>query len=293
TRPTMQLASKNDADMARTDVLQNTRSGPRFFGEGGDAFAGELGGAAARHRGGRRTLRFATEALAILYLIRHAEMRVNAPPEEGPGGLRYAAVPDAPLTARGQRQAERLGQRLEGAPLVAVYSSPYRRAAETAQAIARPHGLRVLTKQALVERDFGEWDGLSADEIGLRHPLGADAFDLSADFAPPGGETLVQVLDRSLTALTEIVARDHSACTPTPTASTDADVAEGRIAVVAHKTVNRVLLCHWLGLPLECFRSIGQDNAAVNVISATTSGPQGEVLWRVRSANDVCHVEGL
>jgi broad specificity phosphatase PhoE len=178
-------------------------------------------------------------------------------PGHGPDGaltwssdLLYGAFEGAPLTRRGARQAECAALRLASRPLVAACASPYRRAVMTAQAAARPHGLTVVTEDALVERDFGEWDGLTAREIAERDPPGVPLFDSSPTFAPPGGESLEAVVVRAYPAL-EDVARRH---------------AGEAVLVVSHKTVIRALMCHVLGMPLERYRRIGQHNCALNVL---------------------------
>ena len=100
---------------------------------------------------------------------------------------------DAPLSDVGHEQAARLSRELASVPATRVVASPLRRAVETAQAIAEPHGLTVETDERIIELDYGEWDGI---------PLGtvpADAWNTwRADpaFTPPGGESLQAVTAR-------------------------------------------------------------------------------------------------
>jgi len=140
----------------------------------------------------------------------------------------------------------------------------------TAEAVAGPHDLSVTTDDALVERDFGEWDGLTAGEIAERTPPGVALFDSSPTFAPPGGESLQAVVERAQPVLRQ-VARRH---------------AGDRALVVSHKTVIRALICDILGIPLERFRRIGQDNCALNVLT------MGADSIDVVLINDTCHLGG-
>jgi broad specificity phosphatase PhoE len=220
--------------------------------------------------------------MTTLYLLRHGETTINDPDARDPGELIYAAAPDMPLTARGRLQAQRASERLSGRPLAAVYASTYRRAVETAEAIAAPHGLTVRLEAALIERDFGEWDGLSANQIAERHPLGIAAFDCADDFAPPGGETILQVRDRAL----PVIVRIASEC-----ACRSAD--GGELAVVAHQGVTRVLLCEWVGLAPHRFRGILQHNACINTIRVEFDSAPSPGLWRVQCVNETCHLAGL
>lgn len=163
---------------------------------------------------------------------------------------RFCGRSDIPLADEGLAQAQQLAQRLSSLPIQAVYSSPLVRAAETARILAAPHGLRVTTIGPLREIDFGAWEGqpralVKAEASALytaweRDPLGT---------APPNGEAAEHVADRAIDAVTIIGQRHVGQC----------------ILVVAHKTVNRLLLCHWLGLPLNKYRDrVAQSPCALN-----------------------------
>ena len=187
-----------------------------------------------------------------------------------PDDLLYGAFEDASLTPRGLRQAECAANALARRPLVAAYASPYRRAVMTAEAVTRAHKLAVVTHRAFAERDFGQWDGLTAADIAQRHPPGISLFDSSPAFAPPGGESLQAVVERAYPALQQVAA-GHAGET---------------VLVVSHKTLIRALICHILGIPLERFRRMGQENCALNVLRM---GPESVDVVLI---NDTCHLEG-
>jgi broad specificity phosphatase PhoE len=96
------------------------------------------------------------------------------------------------LNAAGHAQAEALKTQLENIPFEIVYSSPLRRAYETAEIISR--GKLIVRDQRLAEIDHGTWQGKTQDEIAKRWPHDWNAWNTDPDkFTPPGGETAAQV----------------------------------------------------------------------------------------------------
>jgi len=194
-----------------------------------------------------------------LILIRHAE-------PEGVG--RYLGRrSDPPLSAWGRAQAEALARRLAGEPLAAIYSSPLRRALETAQTIAFPHGLDVRVSDDLAELDFGEWDGLSYEEIQRRDPHRFTRW-LSdpSSVCPPGGENFLEMNER-VTGFARKIALKH---------------AGELIAVVTHGGPARAVICNALGIPIAAQWRIRQDLAAISRLDFGAG--------RAVVLNDTCHL---
>jgi 2,3-bisphosphoglycerate-dependent phosphoglycerate mutase len=123
-----------------------------------------------------------------LYLIRHGETDDNA--------RRVVQLPDAPLSARGRAQAERLGVRMREAGVVRIVTSDYRRARETADAVAAATSLPVEIEPLLRERHFGDVRGRAYAD------LHTDIF--APDYAPPGGETWEAFFARVAEAWTRV-----------------------------------------------------------------------------------------
>lgn len=219
--------------------------------------------------------------VTTLYLVRHGET-------EGSGQMRYKGSIDVPMSENGFEQIrstsafikEHLNEAShanylydihrssgkeknfadqpnpidtanETIKLNAVYTSGLSRAATSARIIAGPSGLTPVVLQDLRERHFGIWEGMSFLEINKMHP---ETFNAWAEnplrFSPTGGESTIEVRDRVIKALDSILNRHQNE----------------HIAVVAHGGVNRIILCHVLGIPLENIFRIEQDFAAVNVI---------------------------
>src|SRR3990172_8928234 len=118
-----------------------------------------------------------------LLLVRHAESVGNSE-------RRLQGRAEYPLTDRGLRQANELAAALATAPVRGVYSSPIRRALDTAEAIAVRLGLTVEVRPALQEYDFGELSGLTWPQIQERRPrLVEEILSEGAEFpAYPGEE---------------------------------------------------------------------------------------------------------
>ena len=164
---------------------------------------------------------------SVAYLVRHGRTLLNA---EG----RFRGRADVPLDEEGRRQAQETAEALADVPLAGVYSSPLRRALETASPIAERHGLKVGIAADLIDLDHGLWEGLTAEEaegaepeafaVWCSDPLGAE---------PPGGEAVSDAVARAGKALREIL-RAHP----------------GRlVAAVTHEVIIRGLLAeaHRLG----------------------------------------------
>lgn len=177
-----------------------------------------------------------------IYLIRHAH-------PDYPGGVKMCLGQknDLPLSGRGFEQAAALSGRFASVPLEAVYTSPLLRARQTAQAVAG--GVRpVHVLENLIELDGGEWDGLTYEQLHERFPK---SFGPGAKGGcPPGGESDESGLSRMRAALEYVAAHTRSCA-----------------AIVAHSGVNRLLLCELAGLPLSEKKQMGQDYAAVSVLT--------------------------
>jgi probable phosphoglycerate mutase len=139
--------------------------------------------------------------VTTILLARHGETDWN---REG----RFQGWADPPLNATGRAQAVDLSVELMAEELAAVYSSPLRRAYETAEVVAASRGLEPVTVDALREVDVGSWSGLSRAEIEQRFP---EQYARWLDYGQgwEDGETYEQMVDRVVEALQELAeARD-------------------------------------------------------------------------------------
>ena len=136
--------------------------------------------------------------MTTILLARHGETDWN---REG----RFQGHADPPLNDTGRAQAAALATELAGAELAAVYSSPLRRAIETAQVVAAQHELEPRALDALREVDVGSWQGLTRAEIETRFP---DGFARWLDYEQgwTDGETYEEMGRRVVAALLELAA---------------------------------------------------------------------------------------
>jgi broad specificity phosphatase PhoE len=136
--------------------------------------------------------------VTTILLARHGETDWN---RDG----RFQGHADPPLNAAGRRQAVELSVALAPEQLAAVYSSPLRRAVETAEVIATAHGLEPVPVDALREVDVGSWQGLTRAEVEKRFPE-QHARWLEYGQGWEDGETYEQMGERVVAALLDLAA---------------------------------------------------------------------------------------
>jgi broad specificity phosphatase PhoE len=171
------------------------------------------------------------------YFVRHGE-------SEGNAARVFTGQTDSPLTARGRRQAAMVAEELAKEKFDRIVSSDLSRARDTAEVIARPHGLPVEIVPELREINVGDRTGTPFDETRGLPNWNDDGF-----VSWPGGETLDQVLARTLGAIERLTLES-----PGKT-----------ILFVGHGGVNRILMSHFLGILPKLDRSPG-GNTNISVV---------------------------
>ena len=176
--------------------------------------------------------------MSRLILVRHAE------PTEDARGRCYGTL-DLELSARGRAQASALAERLAWEQFDCVYSSPRRRALQTAAALAYP----VVPDERLCELDFGDFEGRAYEEIERDEPaLFAQWMDAPTTVRFPNGESYADLRARTTAALDDVRARVESAI------------------VVTHGGVIRAGLAAWLELPDHAIFRLDQRYCGVTVV---------------------------
>ncbi len=133
-------------------------------------------------------------------LVRHGETDWNRE-------RRFQGHADVPLNEAGLAQARELAASLDGEPFSAVYTSPLRRASETAKIVATRLGVEPRAHEALQEIDVGSWSGLTVTEVRARFPEG---FARWADWRVTGwedGESYERLSTRVVGGVLELAER--------------------------------------------------------------------------------------
>jgi broad specificity phosphatase PhoE len=165
---------------------------------------------------------------------------------------RCQGATDLELNEVGCRQAEELARRLKRERINAIYSSPLKRAVQTAALIGREHRLAVTIDERLRELDHGELEGMTFSEIKAARPEFLRAWrEKPAELPVPGGEKLVDVGERVWEAMARIVRR-HG--------------AEETLVIVSHQFPILSLLCRITGTPLDQYRSFHLDPCGIVLV---------------------------
>ena len=152
-----------------------------------------------------------------IYLARHGETEWSL-------GGQHTGTSDIPLTDNGRRHAEALGERVRGRDFAAVFSSPLSRALDTCRLAG--FGDRCVKRPELVEWNYGEYEGMTTEEIRETVP-GWTVWSHGS----LRGETAAEVGARCDALIDELLAVD------------------GDVALFAHGHILRVLGARWIGLP--------------------------------------------
>ncbi len=185
-----------------------------------------------------------------VYLLRHGETQFNA------DGNRYCGRTDIPLTDKGLSQAKAVSEQLKGKKIDAVYSSPLKRANDTAK-IASGSEL-VTVDERIIELDFGNWEGKRREEFVAENPESWDKWSSDPTNTPAGGtgESAAQVVTRVDAFFSEMLTKHKNQT----------------IIVVGHNGINRLYMAHKLGMPLKNYRKIVQHNSSLTYFQLDDEG---------------------
>jgi len=174
------------------------------------------------------------------------------------------------LSDLGYAQAQRLSSRLASLPIASVYTSPLKRAYNTALILAKPHNLEPKVLDDLIEIRLGDWQGLHRDEISQKWPeLWQQSRIDPSEVTLPNGESFQQVTDRAVRAFEMIVA----------------DNQDKQAVMVTHEVVIRVLVAHVLGTSNSIYRRFEVGNASLSIIRVS----DGKA--RLVTLNDSSHLD--
>ena len=207
-----------------------------------------------------------------LILVRHGATDWNQQ-------RRVQGLSNLGLNETGKRQAEALAQALRNERVDAIYTSPLRRAQETARAISRFHQVEVVTLDGLKELDVGEIDGMTYEDMRVHH--GEFFAKWMADFTSvrlPGGGTVPELRDQCCAAVKDILEKQR-------TVAGEKCGDEDRVVVaITHYFPIMCIICDSLGMDLSYCRRLRLDVASMCTLDFH---PERAVLV---SFNDTCHL---
>ena len=197
---------------------------------------------------------------------------------------------DIELSPPGQAQAVALAVRLEHVRFERIFTSPLVRARETASIIAKrsPGNPPIEADPRLREMDYGHWEGLTYPQIDARDRVERKRWEADpAKTKCPGGESGNDVATRVRSFLADLLAT-HAA-QAADGAGAGADTAERPVLVVAHSSLNRILVCVALGIEIREFRLRLQQSQA-NLTALRFEHGSGPGDARLILLNDLAHL---
>lgn len=194
--------------------------------------------------------------MRCLHLIRHGEVVDD-------GAHRFIGRTDLPMSPSGIARIEALAAIYRDAPpFDAIWCSDLLRSRRTAEILADGRGIPIVVDPRLREIDMGGWEGLDRATVATTRTAeyAARGRDILG-YRAPGGESFADVSARVLAAWQDIAA----------------DGAARRIALAGHAGVNRLLLCHLLGLPATALFRLAKHPGHVDLVE----WPHGEPVLRL------------
>jgi probable phosphomutase (TIGR03848 family) len=188
--------------------------------------------------------------MPIFLLIRHGEN------DYVKKGLMAGRLPGIHLNKKGQKQAQAVAEKLSGAPVKALYSSPLDRALETAAPISEALSLGVVTRPGLTEIDIGEWQDQSVKRL-RRQKLWKIVNDAPSRMHFPGGETFAEAQIRICNEI-DVLSRQHE--------------PKDLVVCVSHADPIRLAVAYFLGLPLDLFQRLSIAPASITALEIRETG---------------------
>lgn len=183
--------------------------------------------------------------MTVFHLVRHGDHKLQ-------GRLVAGRTTGIGLSLTGRAEIAAVAERLTAEKIDAIYASPLDRTRETAEIIAARFDLPVVIREDAIEVDFGDWTGLTFDQV--RTDERWRPWQTCRSVATiPGGESWRHVQDRVVAALFDL-RRAHP---------------DGTVVVVSHGDVIRAALLFVLGMPLDFYSRIEVATASISTVAIT------------------------
>lgn len=205
------------------------------------------------------------EIPTTVYMVRHGETPLTPFRKfSGDGPLNPA------LTAKGLAEAELVAHEVSKINPDVLITSPLQRTQQTAALIAKATGLEPIVDPIWIECSFGDWDGLSIDEVSKQYPKEYAEWLASTSYAPPRGESYESAMARALQGLLTLVA----------------DYPGKNICVVTHNGIIKTALAAAMKVDSTAIFNIDVSPCSISSISIWPS----DNLMAIRSTNERGHL---
>ncbi|HOM01768.1 MAG TPA: histidine phosphatase family protein [Acetivibrio sp.] len=203
--------------------------------------------------------------VTVLYLVRHGQTDWN---KEN----RCQGRIDTELNSEGILQANSVAQRLALEDIDIIYTSALKRAYTTAEIINQNLSKELVRDKSLNEIDFGEWEGLTFEEMRKLPDYDYDKWRLTPHLATfPGEKSLKNVQDRAMKFVNEIIEKHNG----------------NNILIVSHGGVIKLVILGMLGISLEAYNKFFIANASLSIVVV-----EKERTY-LRTLNDTCHLKSF
>lgn len=200
--------------------------------------------------------------MKIMYILRHGETQWNK--EEI-----FRGTKDIPLNEKGLNQAELAGLYFKDRGINRIFSSPLKRAFQTAQAVSKATGIEIEVIDEFTDINFGIWEGLTVEEVKKIYASDFDLWRRSPErLCVDGGETLDMVRDRISKGIKTINTRDDES-----------------ILIVTHRVICKVIVLYLLNIGNEHFWDMKFDPTSITLLERDGG------RFVLKFSNDTCHLQ--
>jgi len=197
-----------------------------------------------------------------LYLVRHGESDI--PPD--------TFQDDFPLSPLGERQAEELAKRFRDVRIDHLLTTPYRRTAQTAEAVARVAGVEAIEEPGLGSFRAGGFHDLPVSKAREAYPEWFERVYPLQSYELAGGESAAAFFERVTEAFVEKVWERYS------------ESRDLNVVLVCHEETINALLHHFLGLTFAGFQTFKLDHTSITRVNSRMQRP------RITAVNDIAHL---
>ena len=198
-----------------------------------------------------------------IFLVRHGESQWNVL-------KKIQGQQDVPLTDRGMKQANLIGNRLVHERIDRIYSSDLKRAYDTAEIIGKRLSLNVIPTKEFREIDFGIWEGMSNDEMHTEYYNELCLWRKEPEkLKVEGAESLRELQLRAMAAVNKIINNEVG----------------DNILIVSHSATLKTIILGLLNMDLAYFKNLTLGNVSLSIVENRDYNRVMKVL------NDTCHIK--